>query len=105
MWNAGVRVPGSAQTATEGIEIAVQGVGPRYFATLGSRTLRGREFDEIDIHGTRKIALVNEVFARKVLLGSANAVGSVLSFEDGKKRRMANRPTLWAWCATYYTKA
>jgi predicted permease len=84
IWNAGMRVPGSARTAREGVEIALQGVGPAYFATLGSRPLRGREFDESDMHATRKIALVNEAFVREFFPGLADPVGRVLSFDDSK---------------------
>jgi len=84
MWSAGIRVPGSARTATEGVEVAVEGVGPGYFATLGTRALRGREFDQSDMRSTRKMALVNEAFVSEFLPGSTDPVGRVLSFDDGK---------------------
>ena len=83
-WNAGIRVPGSARTAREGVEVAMQGVGPAYFETIGSRLLRGREFDESDTHAARKIAIVNEAFVREFLPGVSDPVGRVLSFDDQK---------------------
>ncbi len=84
MWNAGIRVPGSARTAREGVEIAVQGVAPSYFVTLGSRPLRGREFDESDMRATRKIALVNEAFVNEFFPGVTDPVGRMLSFDESK---------------------
>jgi putative ABC transport system permease protein len=84
IWSAGMRVPGSARTASEGVEIALQGVGPGYFATLGSRPLRGREFDDNDMRATRKIALVNQAFVSEFFPGSTDPVGRVLSFDDSK---------------------
>jgi len=83
-WSSGIRVPGSARTAKEGVEVAEQGVGPAYFATIGSRPLRGREFDESDMRATRKIAVVNESFVREFLPGVPDPVGRVLSFDDSK---------------------
>ena len=84
MWSAGIRVPGSARTSTEGVEVAVQGVGPDYFGTLGSRPLRGREFDESDMRGTRKVAMVNEAFVSEFWPGSTDPIGRTFNFDDAK---------------------
>jgi putative ABC transport system permease protein len=84
IWSAGIRVPGSARTARESVEVAMQGVGPGYFATLGSRPLRGREFDESDMRARRKLALVNEAFVSEFFPGLADPVGRALSFDDSK---------------------
>jgi predicted permease len=84
IWSAGMRVPGSARTASRGVEVALQGVGAGYFATLGSRPLRGREFDESDMRATRKIAMVNEAFVSDFFPGLTDPVGRVLSFDDSK---------------------
>jgi predicted permease len=84
IWDAGIRVPGSARTARQGVEVALQGVGPGYLATLGSRPVRGREFDESDMRATRKIALVNEAFVAEFFPGLSDPVGRILSFDDSK---------------------
>ena len=49
-------------------------VGPNYFKTLATPVLAGREFDQRDIAGAAKVAIVNEIFARQ-LLNTANPVG------------------------------
>jgi predicted permease len=49
-------------------------VGPAYFATVGEPVLLGREFNETDVLGAPKVAIVNQTFAKKFKLG-ANPVG------------------------------
>src|SRR5579862_1609173 len=83
-WRSGIRVPGSARTAREGVEVEEQGIGPAYFATLGVRPSRGREFDETDLRAPRKIAIVNEAFVREFFPEIQDPVGRVLSFDDSK---------------------
>jgi len=83
-WSAGIRVPGSARTAREGVEVDEQGIGPAYFETIGMRPLRGREFNQGDMRSTRKIAVVNEAFVREFLPGTQDPVGRILSFDDSK---------------------
>jgi len=83
-WSAGIRVPGSARTAKEGVEVDVQGIGPAYFQTLGVRPLQGREFGAADLRSTRKIAVVNEAFVREFLAGTRDPVGRILSFDDSR---------------------
>ena len=83
-WTAGIRVPGSARTAKEGVEVEIQGVGPAYLATIGARPLAGREFDEGDMRATRRMALVNQSFVREFFPGIQDPVGRALSFDDSK---------------------
>ena len=40
-------------------------VTPGYFSTMGIPILKGREFDETDVRDGRKVAIVDEVLARK----------------------------------------
>ncbi len=54
-------------------------VGPHYFSTLGIPLLGGREFDEADVVGAPKVAVVNEAFARKFGLDPRQAVGKWMS--------------------------
>ena len=83
-WSAGIRVPGSARTAREGVEVDEQGVGPGYFETIGTRLLRGREFNPADFRSTRKIAVVNQAFVRGFLPHAPDPLSRVLSFDDSK---------------------
>jgi len=82
--SASIRVPGSARTAKEGVEISEQAIGPAYFATIGIRPLRGREFSQGDLRSTRKVAVVNEAFVREFLPGAPDPIGRILSFDDSK---------------------
>jgi len=83
-WMSGIRVPGSARTATEGVQVNQQAISPAYFETLGIRPLRGREFSAADFRSARKIAVVNEVFVREFLPGTPDPVGRAFSFDTSK---------------------
>jgi len=83
-WSAGIRVPGSARTAREGVEVDEQAIGRAYFATIGMLPLRGREFNQADLRSGRKIAMVNEAFVREFLPGTQDPIGRILSFDDSK---------------------
>jgi predicted permease len=49
-------------------------IGPRYFATIGTRLVAGREFDERDNPAAPKVVIVSEAFARYFFSGS-NPIG------------------------------
>ncbi|MGA2574898.1 MAG: ABC transporter permease [Bryobacteraceae bacterium] len=83
-WSSGIRVPGSARTAKEGVQVDEQAIGPAYFETIGIRPLRGREFDPADFRSTRKIAVVNAAFVREFLPGTQDPAGRVFSFDVSK---------------------
>jgi predicted permease len=55
-------------------------VGPGYFRTMGTSLVAGRDFDQRDAHGAPKVAIVNEVFARKVF-GDASPVGRTFAMK------------------------
>jgi predicted permease len=70
-----IKVPGRTPRAEEDQYREVNGerelnapylgqVGPRYFETLGMKILRGRDFSDQDNESARKVAVVNEAFAR-----------------------------------------
>lgn len=54
-------------------------VGSAYFSTLGMPLLGGREFDQGDVQGAPKVAVINEAFARKFNLDPRQAVGKWIS--------------------------
>ncbi len=62
----------------EAIHVAWNGIGPGFFATLGTPLLLGREFDARDDQATRKVVIVNESFARQALPG-VNPIGHRVS--------------------------
>jgi putative ABC transport system permease protein len=51
-------------------------VSPGYFGTIGTTILAGRDFNERDTPGSPRVAIVNEVFAKK-FFGAANPLGRV----------------------------
>jgi predicted permease len=53
---------------------AVNQISPGYFATIGTRLLRGRDVSSADIAGSRRVALVSQTAARR-LFGSDDPVG------------------------------
>jgi predicted permease len=82
--NASIRVPGSAATALESAEVATASIAPRYFETIGTRLLLGREFDRNDTADSRKVAVVDQAFVRTFFPGVSDPVGRALSFDDSK---------------------
>jgi predicted permease len=50
----------------------VEAVSPGYFATLGIPLVAGREFDAADSAGARRVAVVNQSFARTYFKGAAD---------------------------------
>ena len=58
------------------------GVGPGYFATLGTTLLQGREFTEADREGAPRVAIINEAAASRYWPGQ-NPVGHRLFVGEG----------------------
>jgi predicted permease len=83
------------------------GVGPGYFATMGTRLLHGREFSESDREGAPRVAIINEAAAsrywpgqnpigRRIFVGAAtaeNALEIVGVVETGRYRTLGEDPT------------
>jgi predicted permease len=82
--SASIRVPGSARTFREPVDVDVAQIAPRYFATIGTLLLSGREFEPADLDSARKIAVVNEAFVREFLPGEQHPDARRLSFDDSK---------------------
>ncbi|WP_321474212.1 ABC transporter permease [uncultured Paludibaculum sp.] len=78
-WNNDIG-PDGTQAAASGKQSFFNRVGPGYFHTMGTQLLAGREFDERDNLSGPKVAVVNEVFARK-FFGKANVVGRTFRME------------------------
>jgi len=60
-----VIIPGYGNPGERPPEVRSNIVRPGYFATLGTRILRGRDFNAADRPGARRVVLVNETMARR----------------------------------------
>ncbi len=56
----------------------VVAAGPRFFATMRTPVISGRDFDERDTPGSQPVVVVNEAFAQKYFAGM-NPIGQRLS--------------------------
>ncbi|MGA8598633.1 MAG: ABC transporter permease [Bryobacteraceae bacterium] len=72
-WNENVHADDDA-ARTGGKESWFNSVGPRYWATMGTPLLAGRDFNSHDDLGAPKVALVNQSFAKHFFAGK-NPVG------------------------------
>ncbi|MEO8677644.1 MAG: ABC transporter permease [Vicinamibacterales bacterium] len=52
-------------------------VGPKYFDTVGTRVLRGRAIEERDVPGARRVAVINQAFA-KAFFETADPIGQTV---------------------------
>jgi len=73
-WSSTVRVEGYQAKEGEDMNPDVNGIGPRYFATLGQSLIAGREFTVKDVTGAPKVAIINDTMA-KYYFGSSNPLG------------------------------
>jgi len=74
-WNNGIRVEGRPEPgAKEDASAGFVRVMPGFFETLGAKIVLGRSITEDDTAATRKVAVVNEAFARRFFKGQ-NPVG------------------------------
>jgi hypothetical protein len=64
LWTRYVQVEGYQYRPDESEDVGFNAIAPQYFATIGTPLLSGREFDERDTNDARKVAIVNESFAR-----------------------------------------
>ena len=63
-WSGDVEVDGYKHRPDEDNQAEFNGVTPRFFKTMGTPLLLGRDFNERDTSSSKKVAIVNESFAR-----------------------------------------
>jgi putative ABC transport system permease protein len=81
-WNDGIRIQGRPEPgAKENMSAGWARVMPGFFETLGTKIILGRPIIEEDTASTRKVAVINEAFARKFFKGQ-NPIGQ--HFGPGK---------------------
>ncbi len=78
-WNNDVG-PDSTPAAASGKLSNCNRVGQGYFRTMGTSLVAGREFDDRDTLSAPKVAIVNEMFARK-FMGGGNPIGRTFHLE------------------------
>jgi predicted permease len=79
-WNNDIG-PDGATAAASGKESFFNRTGPGYFHTMGTRLIAGRDFDDRDTLTSPKVAIVNELFARK-FFGKREVVGRTFHMEE-----------------------
>jgi len=81
-WNNGIRIQGRPEpAATEDTSAGFVRVMPGFFETVGARILLGRPITDQDTATTRKVAVINQAFAKRFFNGQ-NPVGQ--HFGPGK---------------------
>jgi predicted permease len=76
----GMAVSLAGQPATVApLQTPVATVTPRYFATIGTHVLAGRDFQATDVDGAERVAIVNETL-RRALAPDRALVGDRLTF-------------------------
>ena len=74
LWDRRVQVEGYRFRSDESEVAAFNAIAPKYFATIGTPVLSGRELDERDTNVASKVAIVNESFAR-YFFGAGSPLG------------------------------
>jgi predicted permease len=73
-WTRSIQVEGYKFRSDESEEVEFNVIAPKFFATLGTPLVSGREFDGRDASGGRRLAVVSESFAR-YFVGGEPALG------------------------------
>ncbi|HSL22070.1 MAG TPA: ABC transporter permease [Vicinamibacterales bacterium] len=82
-WSMTVQIDGYKRREDENMNPVVNGIGPRYFATMGIPLVAGREFDERDTLAAPRVAIINETMAKKYW-GNSSPLGRRFGFGPGK---------------------
>src|SRR5271154_3814579 len=83
-WNDGIRIQGRPEPgAKEDTGAGWVRVMPGFFDTVGTKIVLGRPIQEEDTAATRKVAVINEAFARKFFKGQ-NPIGQHFGMDKMK---------------------
>jgi predicted permease len=80
-WSSNISIAGRASDPARPDGSSWNRVGPRYFETVGTRVLKGRVFDEGDVANGRRVAIVNDSFARRYF-DDSDPIGRTLGIGD-----------------------
>jgi predicted permease len=81
--SSGFQVEGYTSTHQEDLVASVDQIGPHYFSIVGVPMVAGRDFDERDIAGNARVAVINQTMAR-FYFGSRDPVGRSI-VDDGTR--------------------
>jgi predicted permease len=81
-WGSNITAEGYTAQPDEDTHVLRNSVGPGYFATMGTPLLAGREFSEGDRAESSKVAVINEMLAKRYFAGR-NPIGMHLAFGAG----------------------
>lgn len=76
-----VEIAGFAVQSREDATIEFNRVSDRYFETLGTRMVAGRDFDSRDTRTSPRVAIINQTMARKYF-GARNPVGQAFRIRE-----------------------
>lgn len=74
LWDRDIQVEGYTFRTGEAQTAGFNAIAPRYFATVQTPLLQGRDFNSRDSRSSRSVAIVNESFAR-YFFGAASPLG------------------------------
>jgi predicted permease len=77
-----ITLEGYKATEDENTAVMEDGASPSYFRTMGIPIVAGREFEERDRAGVRKVVVVNEAFAKR-FARAGNLLGKHMAFGSG----------------------
>ena len=88
-----VRFAPAHMTASPGAEprAIIRAVSPGYFSLLGIQLLQGRDFAPSDTASSPRVAVINEVLARRYFDGQ-NPIGRTLAILPGQRAPWTRRP-------------
>jgi hypothetical protein len=78
LWDRDVQVQGYTFRPGEDQTAAFNAIAPKFFATVETPFLKGREFDSRDTRTSAKVAIINESFAR-YFFGFASPLGRTVT--------------------------
>jgi ABC-type antimicrobial peptide transport system permease subunit len=85
-WNDVIHPDGYTPSGKDDLLVWFNRVSPRYFETLGTPLLAGRDFDSHDTLNGPKVAIVNETAARR-FFGNSSPIGKTYREDDPGGRR------------------
>jgi predicted permease len=86
-WSGGISIAGRPANPSAPITASWNRVGPRYFQAIGTRLLRGRLFDEIEVAEGPRVCVVNDAFRRRYFenadpIGARVGLGGIQRADD-----------------------